>query len=110
MSEQVVEADLPPSNGRLDRASFVLTDEQWHQIAGILPARRRTGRPRTVNLRIVVEGILSVERQGLKWRDLASRYPNAPAIRYYFDHWTTDGTWQQVRAIIGQQPANNYRH
>jgi transposase len=90
------------SNGQVDPASFVLSDDQWEQIAAILPSPRSTGRPRSVDLRMVVEAILTVDDQHLKWRQLASRYPNAPAIRYYYDLWKADGTWPRIAALVAQ--------
>ncbi len=63
-----------------------MTDAEWALIACRLPARRRLGRPRTTDLRRVVEAILYVLATGLS----VARLPNA---RYVFAdrelaHWT----------------------
>ena len=51
-----------------------LTDEQWEQIAPLLPQTRSRGRPFADN-RQVLEGILWVLRSGARWRDLPHNTP-----------------------------------
>jgi transposase len=52
-----------------------LTDAQFARLAPLLPAAKPGGRPRTVNLHDVVDGILSVNRTGCQWRQLPKDYP-----------------------------------
>ncbi len=85
-----------------------LTDEQW---AVILPLvtfqsdddRYKGGRPRTVDLRRVIDALLYQARTGCQWRLLPTDFPNHNTVRYYFDKWTWDGTWQRINTVLRQQ-------
>jgi transposase len=51
-------------------------------------------------------------RTGCQWRLLPPHFPNWHSVRYYFDKWTQDHTWQrlnellrtQVRQQVGRKP------
>ena len=45
-----------------------MTDAEWAIIGPLLPPPCRLGRPRTANLREVLNGILFVLRSGCQWR------------------------------------------
>lgn len=85
-----------PRPGRFD-----LTDGEWDRIAAIIPVPGAGGRPRTVDMRAVVNALLALNRRRYKWRDLPDRYPNASSVRYYCDRWRRDGTWERIREILG---------
>ncbi len=53
-----------------------LTDEQWNYIKELIPAAKQGGRPRTLDMRMVVNAILYVVVGGIQWRMLAKEYPN----------------------------------
>ena len=82
-----------------------LTDEQWRAIAPIVTYRSdeeryRGGRPRTVNMRRVVDALLYQARTGVQWRLLPSDFPPSGTVRYYFDKWTWDGTWIAINTTL----------
>ncbi len=52
-----------------------LRDEEWNVIAPYLPARKRHGRPRTTDLREVLNAILYMARTGCQWRMLPKEFP-----------------------------------
>ena len=45
-----------------------LTDKQWDQLKVYLPEEKPGGRPRTVNLREMLNGIFYVVKSGCPWR------------------------------------------
>ena len=45
-----------------------LTDAEWSQLAPLLPAPARRGRPRSWPLRLLVNALFSVLRTGCDWR------------------------------------------
>ena len=47
-----------------------LTDKQWEELGRLIPPARRGGRPRAVDMREVVNGILYVLRTGCAWRQM----------------------------------------
>ncbi len=83
-----------------------LTDEQWAQLAPLLRppvARRGRGRPPTVELRRVLDGLFYMNRTGCQWRYLPAEFPAWGAVRYYFDKWEQDGTWERVNDTLRRQ-------
>lgn len=73
-----------------------LTDAQWVVLAPLLARAPGPGRPTRVDLRAVVDALLYQARTGCQWRLLPTDFPAWQAVRYYFDKWGADGTWEQV--------------
>ena len=83
-----------------------LTDAQWAELEPLLPPAKRpqgAGRPRTVDLRRVVNGLLYLERTGCQWRLLPKEFPYWGTVRYYFDRWTLDGTWERLHTTLRER-------
>jgi putative transposase len=80
-----------------------LTDAEWQLLAPWIPAAKPGGRPRTQNMRMVVNAILYVLRSGCHWRLLPHEYPNWKTVYDYFWKWRQQGLWQQInRTLRGQ--------
>lgn len=77
-----------------------LTDNQWSKVQIILDKPYRTGRPRTANLRQVLNGLLWMVRTGCQWRNIDKTYGNKSILRYYFDKWRADGSWSELLKIL----------
>lgn len=77
-----------------------LTDAQWRELAPVLPAAKGGGRPRTVDLREVTNGILYVLRTGCPWRMLPHDLPPWGTVWWYFRHWGHDGTWERIHEAL----------
>ena len=77
-------------------ARIGLTDEQWDQIAPLLPGkagdRGRTG----ADNRKTIEGILYIVRTGSPWRDLPSCYGNWNTIHRRFRRWAASGVFDRI--------------
>jgi len=85
-----------------------LTDAQWAIIEPIVTYRSeedryKGGRPRTVNLRRIVDALLYQARTGVQWRLIPSNFPPSATVRYYFDTWTWDGIWEQLNTVLREQ-------
>lgn len=81
-----------------------LTDEQWEGVRGYVETEYRgPGRPRRLDLREVLNGILYLVRTGCQWQMLPKEFPNHNSVRYYFDKWTHDGTWVLVNEKLGKR-------
>ena len=69
------------------RYASYLTDKEWKVIAPDLPARKRHGRPRTTDLRVVLNAILYMPRTGWQWRMLPRKFPPRSTVQRYFYAW-----------------------
>ena len=61
-----------------------LTDVEWALIEPFLPPARRLGRPRTTDLREVVNALLYMMRTGCQWRMLPREFPPRSTVQRYF--------------------------
>ena len=77
-----------------------LTDEQSELLRPFVQQPERTGRPTTLDLREVVNALLYMARTGCQWRMLPHDLPHWASVRYYFDKWTLDGTWQEINKAL----------
>jgi putative transposase len=75
-----------------------LSDAQWAVLEPLLPPAKRAGpgRPRAIDLRRVVNALRYLSRTGCQWRLLPKEFPNWNTVRYYFDHWSQDGTLERL--------------
>ena len=89
-----------------------LSDREWAILAPLLPPAKPGGRPRTVNLRVILTGIFSVLRSGCRWRILPRSYSPWSPVYAYFRTWRIAGIWERlhtmlrerVRQAAGRQP------
>lgn len=85
-----------------------LTDEQWELVEPIVSSKSveelyKGGRPRTVDLRAIVNALVYMDRTGIQWRYFPSDFPPSGTIRYYFDKWTWDGTWECLNTVLREE-------
>jgi transposase len=77
-----------------------VTEEEWGQIAALIPPARRGGRQRTVNIREVVNGLLYVVSSGCQWRAMPTDLPPRSTIFDYLERWQADGTLRQIHDTL----------
>ena len=86
-----------------------LTDEQWAILALLIPPAKPGGRPRQVDMREVINTILSLNRTGCQWDLLPHDLLPKSTVYEYFAQWRNDGTWQRMmdalRAEVRKQQA-----
>ena len=80
-----------------------LTNEQWGIIELLIPDAKPNGRPRTVDMRNVIDAILYICRTGSQWRYLPEKYPPRSTVYEYFSQWQTDGVWDQINTVLREQ-------
>ena len=80
-----------------------LTDEQWALIAPLLPDKKTRGEPRRHHRRGIVEAILYVLVNGIRWPDRPKGFPPKSSVYEYFAAWRDDGTWQRVHDPVRAQ-------
>lgn len=77
-----------------------LTDEQWELIEGLIPKAGKGGRPRSVEIREVVNAVLYLSRSGCQWDMLPHDLPPKSTVYDYFAAWRDDGTWQYIVDVL----------
>jgi putative transposase len=73
-----------------------LTDSQWTQIESLIPKAKSGGRPRTTEMREVIDAILYMVRGGCSWRLLPHDFPPWGTVYSYFWTFRKDGLWQRI--------------
>ncbi len=84
-----------------------LTEAQWVTLEPLLnePRSRRHagGRPRTYELRRVVDGMLYVVKTGCQWRQLPSNFSPWKTVHEQFRAWRDSGVWERVSKALREQ-------
>lgn len=73
------------------RYSSDLTDPEWAIISPLLPPARPTGRPRTTDLRAVMDAVLYMASSGCQWVLLPQDFPPPSTVQRYFYDWRDSG-------------------
>jgi putative transposase len=80
-------------------AGQALTDDQWRLLQPLVPPAKSGGRPRTTDMRRVLDSLFYVLRTGCQWRHL----PPPPAflpwstVYGYFRAFLDAGVWEFMR-------------
>lgn len=77
-----------------------LTDSQWRLIEKFIPPPQPGGRPRSVDMREVINGILYLVRTGCSWRQLPHDFPPWGTVHYYYRCFRLDGIWQKIHDAL----------
>jgi putative transposase len=88
------------------------TNAEWALLKPLMPEPAGIGRPRTTDLRSVVNAILYVLATGCQWRALPKDFPPRSTVQGYFYRWRNDGTWHCInrslvtlaRLAVGRKP------
>src|SRR5215212_5776698 len=71
------------------------------------------GRPRSLDMRQVVNALLYIVVGGIQWRMLPKEYPKWPSVYRYFRLWCDDGTWQRMHDTLSakvRRKAGKHKH
>ena len=77
-----------------------LSDREWTILAPLLPQPKPGGRPRSVDLRRVLNGIFHVLRSGCQWRLLPERFPDDSSVHRTFQRWVRLGVFARIWATL----------
>ncbi len=76
-----------------------LTDDQWRLLQPLIPPAKPGGRPRTVDMRRLLDSLFYLLRTGCQWRHLPP--PPAflpwPTVYGYFRAFLSAGVWESMR-------------
>lgn len=77
-----------------------LSDAEWIQLRSLLPKAKWGGRPRTVDLREILNAIFYITKAGCQWRMLPHEFPSWQTVYTYFRNWQEDGTWEEIHDFL----------
>ena len=77
-----------------------LTDNEWAEIALLIPPAKPGGNKRTVDLREVVNGLMYILSTGCQWRAIPRDLAARSTIYDYLDRWTWDGTLERIHHAL----------
>jgi putative transposase len=80
-----------------------LSGAEWECIEPHLPLPRGHGRPRTHDLREILNAIFYLLKSGCQWRLLPHDFPRWPTVYWYFRKWRIDGTWVHINRAIRER-------
>src|SRR3712207_1697207 len=76
-----------------------LTDEQFRLLEPLIPPAKSGGRPRTTDIRNLLDGLFYLARTGCQWRHLPPppAFPPWPTVYGYMRSFLRDGAWESIR-------------
>lgn len=77
-----------------------LTDAEWALVGPMIRPAKRGGRPRTVDIREVLNGIFCVLSTGGQWPALPKDLPPKSTVWDYFSLWEWDGTIELIHHAL----------
>jgi transposase len=77
-----------------------LTDAEWDLVAPLIRGAKRGGRPRTANVREVLNAIFYVLSTGCQWQALPKDLPPKSTAWGYFSRWEWEGTIMRIHHAL----------
>src|SRR5579864_4453529 len=92
------------SRARYDRSALRypsdMSDGEWAILAPLIPPAKHGGRPREVDIRAVMGGLLYVLETGCPWRHLPKDFPPKSTVHSYFELWAWGGTLAHIHDAL----------
>ena len=79
------------------------SDEEWAIIEPFLPPVRHGGRPRTTDMRSLMDAILYMAQGGIQWRMLPKDFPPLSTVQRYFYDWRKSGVLSGINFALVQR-------
>jgi len=80
-----------------------LSDVEWTYIEPHPPAPKGLGRPRTHDLREILNAVFYLLKSGCQWRLLPHDFPRWATVYWYFRTWRMDGTCERVNRAMRER-------
>jgi putative transposase len=77
-----------------------LSEAEWTVLAPLIPTAKPGGRPRTTDMREVVNAIFYSLRSGCQWRMLPTDFPPHQTVYHYFWTWRRAGVWERMHDTL----------
>ena len=89
----------------MNRTSYSsdINDDQWKVIEPLIPPAKPGGRPRSVDMREILNAIFYVVRSGCAWRLIPHDLPIWSTVYDYFRQFRKTGVWQNIHVALRAQ-------
>lgn len=77
-----------------------LTDAEWALVLPLIRCAKHGGRPRTVDVREVLNAVSYVLSTGCQWQALPTDLPPKSTAWSYFSRWEWEGTIERIRQVL----------
>ena len=77
-----------------------LTDEEWALVAPLIGPAKHGGRPRTVDVREILNAVFYVLSTGCQWSALPKDLPPKSTAWDYFSRWEWEGTIERIHHAL----------
>ena len=77
-----------------------LSNAEWQLVEPLIPPAKRGGRPRSVNLREILNGIFYVLSTGCQWEAMPKDLPPKSTVYEYFCDWAHDGVLDRIHHAL----------
>lgn len=78
----------------------VLSDRQWEAAQRVIPVESLVGRPRTTDLRQVLNALCYMQATQCSWRMLPPHFPRWQTVSTYLYRWQRLGVWETICEAI----------
>jgi putative transposase len=85
---------------RRKRYTSDLTDEEWAILEPLIAPAKEGGRPRSVNMRDVVDGIFYIVKTGCQWANLPGDFAPYSTVFDYYNQWRKNKVWQGMNDAL----------
>ena len=80
-----------------------LSDKEWAILEPLIPAAKPGGKPRTTDMREVLNAIFYLNKSGGQWRMLPHEFPKWQTVYYYYNTWRKAGLWGKWNALLREK-------
>jgi transposase len=77
-----------------------LTDAEWALVVPLIRPAKHGGRPRTVDVREVLNAVFYVLSTGCQWQALPKDLPPKSTVWSYFSRWEWEGTIERIHHVL----------
>jgi putative transposase len=85
---------------RRKRYTSDLSDEEWAILEPLIPPAKAGGRPRTTNMRDVLDAIFYILKTGCQWANLPGDFPPYSTVFDYYTQWRRNKVWQRMNDAL----------
>lgn len=80
-----------------------LSDSEWTILEPLIASAKPGGRPRSVEMREILNGIFYILRGGCAWRMMPHDLPKGKTVYEYVRTWRIEGAWEAMNRVVREQ-------